>query len=71
VKALGGFNNLVTQGETKMQVTFKFTNNQEVLTPFGTAGIITMCAVDDGGVKYFVNTAAVGMWLSEDKLTAK
>lgn len=53
-----------------MEVSFKFTLDQKVLTPFGEAGIILMLGVDDGGVKYFVTTSASESWFKESQLSA-
>jgi hypothetical protein len=52
-------------------VEFKFSPNQRVTTPFGDAGIVDTCAIDNSGDKtYFVKTSAGGNWFKEDQLTA-
>jgi hypothetical protein len=51
-----------------MTVDFKFSIDQKVNTPFG-AGIISMLAVDDGGVKYYVELESSGKWIKESKLS--
>jgi hypothetical protein len=53
-----------------MDVTFKFTLDQKVTTPFGDVGLISMLAVDDGGNTYFVKTKDGGNWFKESQLTA-
>ena len=41
-----------------MQVEFEFTIDDQIVTPFGDEGYITMCALDDNGAKtYWVKTA--------------
>lgn len=53
-----------------MQVTFKFSLDQPVMTPFGDQGIVSTCGVDDSGVVYYVKTATGGNWFKESQLTA-
>lgn len=51
-----------------MNVTFKFTLDQNVTTPFGEPGIVSMLGVDGGGNTYFVKTKAGGEWFKESQL---
>lgn len=37
-----------------MEITFKFSTHERVLTPFGDEGIVEMCAVDRRGNRYLV-----------------
>lgn len=53
----------------KRPVTFKFDLDEVVVTPFGDRGIVSTQAVDDGGILYFVKTAAGGNWFKEGQLT--
>jgi hypothetical protein len=53
-----------------MEVTFKFTLDQQVKTPFGDLGVVSMLAVDDGGNQYYVKTATGGNWFKESQITA-
>ncbi|MGI4846838.1 MAG: hypothetical protein ACRYGK_01680 [Janthinobacterium lividum] len=59
----------VSTKETAMNATFKFNLNEKITTPFGEAGIVTMCAVDDGGNTYYAKTAAGGNWFKESELS--
>lgn len=52
-----------------MQQEFKFSVSQKVSTPFDDQGIVTVCAVDKGGVHYYVKTKAGGNWFREGELT--
>lgn len=51
-----------------MNVTFKFTIDQNVTTPFGEPGIVSMLAVDSSGINYFVKTKVGGDWFKESQL---
>jgi hypothetical protein len=53
-----------------MNVTFKFTLDQKVTTPFGDLGVISMLGVDDGGNQYHVKTATGSNWFKESQITA-
>ena len=53
-----------------MEAKFKFNLDQRVVTPFGDVGIVSTCAVDDGGNTYFVKTQAGGNWFKESQLSA-
>lgn len=53
-----------------MQISFEFELNQKVTTPFEEIGIIATLAVDDGGIIYYVKTAAGGNWFKQDQLAA-
>lgn len=54
----------------KRAVTFKFDIDEKVTTPFGDAGIVAMCAIDDSGnLTYFVKTANDDKWIKEDQLS--
>lgn len=53
-----------------MQITFKFTLDQNVTTRFGEHGIVEMCAVDEVGLRYYVKTAGGGNWFKEAELSA-
>lgn len=53
-----------------MQVDFQFSIDQSVTTAFGAKGFIQMCAIDDGGVKYFVVTETNSVWLKESQISA-
>lgn len=47
-------------------VTFKFSIDDEVLiTRTGEHGTVTMCAIDDGGPRYFIQTANSQTWWPE------
>lgn len=50
-------------------VEYKFDMDQKVRTPFGDEGIITMLAYDEGGNKYYVQTASTSGWFKEGQLT--
>lgn len=52
-----------------MKVEFKFEVDQRVATPFDDKGIVVMCAIDDGGTRYFVKTSTGGNWFKETELT--
>lgn len=52
-------------------VKYAFDIDQEVKTPFGDTGIITMLGHDDGGNKYAVKTATDTQWYKEKQLVAK
>lgn len=51
-----------------MHVTFKFTLDQNVTTPFGEAGLITVLGYDENGNTYYVKTAGGGNWFKESQL---
>lgn len=53
-----------------MTVTFEFEIDQQVTTMFFARGVITMMAVDDGGLKYYVATGAGGNWLKAAQIKA-
>lgn len=53
-----------------MQVDFKFSVGQRITTPFGADGIVSTCAVDEGGKNYYVKTAAGGEWFREEQLSS-
>ena len=48
---------------------FKFDIDQEVVTPFGDKGLITMLGFDEGGNKVFVQTATDGAWFKEKQIS--
>ena len=52
-------------------VDFKFDVDDEVVTPFGDDGIISMIGVDEGGNMYYVKTAKNDNWFKEVQLTPK
>lgn len=52
-----------------MNVTFKFSLDQVVTTPFGENGIVSMLGVDEGGNQYFVKTKAASTWFKESQLS--
>lgn len=53
-------------------VTFKFDVDEPVSTPFGDDGIVSMCAIDDGGKStYFVKTAKDDKWFKEEQLSLR
>jgi hypothetical protein len=53
-----------------MTVNFKFEVDQKVkVEPLGITGIISLCGFDDGGVKYYIDTATGGDWFKEKFLT--
>jgi hypothetical protein len=51
-----------------MNATFKYDLEQKITTPFGEAGIVKMCAVDEVGIQYYVKTAGGGNWFKEAEL---
>lgn len=51
-------------------ITFQFSLDQRVRTPFGSVGIVSMQAHDDGGVCYFVKTEQGGSWFKEGQISA-
>lgn len=53
-----------------MNTTFKYVLDQKVTTPFGEAGIVKMCAVDETGIQYYVKTAGGGNWFKESELAS-
>jgi len=42
-----------------------------VTTIFGDPGIVTMCAIDDGGKVYFVKTSNEDKWFKENHLSKR
>ncbi|MCK9515668.1 MAG: hypothetical protein M0Q87_06405 [Ottowia sp.] len=50
-------------------ITFQFSLDQRVRTPFNSIGIVSMQAHDDGGVCYFVKTEHGGAWFKEGQLS--
>lgn len=52
-----------------MNITFKYTLEQKVTTPFGEAGLIDMLGYDQNGVTYYVKTAGGGNWFKEAQLS--
>jgi hypothetical protein len=51
-------------------VTFKFDIDQKVrVEKLGITGIITTCAVDDGGITYHIRNEKDGYWFPERLLT--
>ncbi len=53
------------------QFNFSFGLDQKVITPFGDNGIVEMLGFDDGGRKYYVQTATVSNWFKECQLQEK
>ncbi len=51
------------------KVQFKFSLDEKVMTRFGAVGNVTMLAVDDGGIKYYVETEKKDSWEKEVNLT--
>ena len=52
-----------------MKAEFKFDIDDQVVTPFGDRGYITMCALDDNRAKtYWVKTAKGEGWYTENKI---
>ncbi len=49
---------------------FKYDLDETVVDPHGEEGIITMQAIDRGGVCYHVNTRGASSWFYEDQLKA-
>lgn len=47
---------------------FEFDLDQKVVTPFGDDGLIEMLGFDDGGRKYYVQTATNSNWFKEGQL---
>ena len=55
-----------------MDVKFLFVLDQKVKSAAtGFNGIVTMCAVDDGGIKYFVQGRDDGQWVAQKFLLAE
>lgn len=52
------------------EVKFEYEIDQEVKTPFGDSGIITMLGYDDGEKCYYVRTSKDSQWYKEKQLTA-
>lgn len=52
-------------------VEYKFDMDDAVSTPFGEAGIVTMLGYDEGGNKYYVQTANSAGWFKEGQLTRR
>jgi hypothetical protein len=49
-----------------MNVNFKFGIDRKVkVEKLGVTGIIAMCAIDGGGVTYYLNAAGGGGWYAE------
>jgi len=51
-------------------VSFAFSLDQKVKTPFGDVGIVSTCGFDDSGEVYYVKTATGGNWFKESQLEA-
>ena len=52
-----------------MQVEFNFDIDDQVATPFGDKGYITMCAFDENRAKtYYVKTSKQEGWYMENKI---
>ena len=54
-----------------MDVTYKFTLDQKVVTQLGDEGIITMLGFDEGGQRYYVETRNNSSWLKEAHLNER
>jgi len=53
-----------------MDVNFKFNLSDKVKTPVSMdTGIITMLAIDEGGIQYYIVTQFTSNWWSESKVT--
>jgi hypothetical protein len=53
-----------------MTVQFKFKIDQKVkVEKLGITGIVSTCAISDGGIAYYINTANGGDWYNERLLT--
>ena len=52
-------------------VTFKFDLDQEVITPFGQEGFVSLQGVDFEGAVYYVKTEINNDWFKERQLTIK
>jgi len=50
------------------EVSYKFSIDDRVKTPFGNPGIVTMLGLDDGGNKYYVKTELDSQWYKERDL---
>jgi len=50
-------------------VSFEFDIDEQVKTPFGDLGIVSMLGYDDGGPQYFVKTKEGGNWYKESQLS--
>ncbi len=50
-------------------VEFKFSPYDEVSTPFGTKGIVSLAAIDESGVKsYYVKMESTSNWWDENQI---
>ncbi len=47
------------------EISYKFSVDDRVTTPFGDTGIITMLGFDDGGNQYHVKTKLSSKWFKE------
>ena len=54
-----------------MKIEFEFELEEKVTTILGERGIVKMQAVDDGGVKYSVQTKDGHMWHNPSELTKR
>lgn len=52
-------------------IDFKFDVDDDVITPFGDHGIVSMLGHDESGNLYYVKTSKGGEWFKEKQLTAK
>jgi len=50
------------------EIKFLFKLDTEVRTPFSEDGIIVMLGYDEGGCKYYVQTAHTSAWFKEKQL---
>lgn len=62
---------VINHREVKMDVTFKYEVDQEVVTPFGENGIVTMVGIDGEGIQYCVKTAKTQQWHKEKELATR
>jgi len=53
-----------------MRVEFEFELEDKVTTILGERGIIKMQAVDDGGIRYAIQTRDGNMWYKPSELTS-
>jgi hypothetical protein len=61
---------LTNTGEVMLEVKFNFNVMDHAKTPFGDVGVVVVCAVDDGGKKYFVQRSTNSDWFKESQLEA-
>ena len=50
------------------EVSYKFSVDDRVITPFGDTGIVTMLGFNDGGNQYHVKTKLDSQWYKEKEL---